>query len=237
MIYSGFSFFLLIFLSTFPFVVQAANTSALFNPEEAMHITQTLNDDLQQIHLEPFTQVRQFKHATQQQQIVPNAQGEYILHRESIVGLSPSARLVGYKKTDDLVRISGKTIPGAFVILIMHSNESIIDVTHADAQGKWNILLSVNTLTAGEHTASIQTIYKDIRSDEHVIAQFVVLGSDTISNTTWIFLLSTSVLIVLLLIIVNVQFHYRRLKQDRLLRTPPVAQQKDDLISVSMQKK
>lgn len=177
--------------------------------------TQTLNvENVQSLKITPVHEERVSSDLVLQDTISPNANGEFILHRKTIVGLDPIAMLDG-KETHDIVQISGKTEPFAFVTLNMRAvNSPRTEVTRANKSGRWQINIAVDFLAAGEHAAYIQTELNGVKSDEIVVAKFVVVARDTVSNSTWLFIGLITVAIMLLLVATTLQIRLNRKTMD-----------------------
>lgn len=178
--------------------------------------TQTLNvQNVQSLKITPVHEERVSADLTLQETIAPNANGEFVLHRKTIVGLDPISMLDG-KEVHDIVQISGKTEPFAFVTLNMRSTANArTEVTRANQSGRWQMNIAVDFLAAGEHTAYIQTELGQVKSDEIVVAKFVVVARDTVSNSTWLFIGLITVAIMLLLIATTLQIRLNRQTMDK----------------------
>lgn len=170
--------------------------------------TQELNkQNIKTLRVVPIRQERVSEDLLLQEEIVPNESGEYILRRQTIIGLEPIGFL-SRNDSNDIVQLSGRTEPYAFVTLIMRSETSPrMEVTRANRRGKWEMSISVDFLAPGEHVAYVQTEIDGVQSSELEVARFVVVARDAVSNTTWIFLTLITLAIVLLLLASTLQIH------------------------------
>jgi hypothetical protein len=179
--------------------------------DEGAVTTESLNaQNIKTLKVTPVREERVSTDILLQEKITPNDNGEYILHRQSIIGLEP-IDLFGSSERNDLVQVSGKTEPYAFVTLIMRSEvDPRIEVTRANRSGRWEMRIAVDYLPAGEHTAYIQTALNGVKSNELEVARFVVVARDAVSDTTWIFVSLITFAIILLLIASTLQIHNTR---------------------------
>lgn len=145
-----------------------------------------------------------------------NSLGETILHTREIIGLRPIhlpwSSDDETTETRNTVTFSGVSDPHAVVTVTIRS-EPIVKVTRADAEGKWTMTVPVDALTVGEHTAYLQTESNGVLSDQIEIAKFVVIEEQSISNATWIFIISSVLALVILCIAIVSHVRHQHTKQ------------------------
>lgn len=139
-----------------------------------------------------------------------NADGQIILRNTRTVGLRPT-RFLSFGNTNevDILQISGVSDPFAKITLTIFS-DPIVQVTEADEEGKWKIHVAVSDLPEGQHTAFLKAESQGVESDEIEIARFVVIQDETLSNTSWIFIINSIIAVCVLSILITVKIEHRK---------------------------
>lgn len=202
------------------FAQEAATTTAA--ADTAVTTQQLDAENVQSLKIVPIREERVSDDVVLQDAITPNANGEFVLHRQTIVGLEPMA-MFGGSVRHDVVQVSGQTQPYAFVTLTMHSAQSVrTEVTRATNSGRWEIRIAVDFLAPGEHITYMQTELNGVQSNELQIARFVVVARDSVSNSTWIFISLIAVAIVLLLVASTLQIHQNGMAMEARIGHPVI---------------
>lgn len=185
--------------------------------------TQTLDvENVQSLRITPIHEERVSDDVVLQDVIDRNANGEFVLHRQTIIGLEPMT-IFGATIAHDIVRVSGQTQPYAFVTLTMRGDsDARTEVTRATKNGRWEIRIAVDFLSPGEHITYLQTELNGVRSNELQIAKFVVVTRDSVSNSTWIFVSLITFAIILLLIASTLQIRQNRMAMEEHTKEPLV---------------
>jgi len=183
--------------------------------------TQSLNaQNRSSLKITPVHEERVTSDIILQDTITPTATGEFVLRRKSIIGLDPLTLFDG-TNVQDVVQMSGRTEPYAFVTLHMRAeNNPHTEVTRANKNGRWQIIIAVDFLTPGEHTASIQTSVNGIHSDEMEVGRFTVEAHDSVSNSTWVFIGCIGLAILLLLVATTLQIRQQRKAVEQAMQDP-----------------
>jgi hypothetical protein len=179
-------------------------------------------ENAQSLRITPIREERVSDDVVLQSEISPNVNGEFVLRRQTIVGLQPMT-VLGGKVTHDIVAVTGQTEPYAFVTLIMRSGENArTEVTRATKNGRWEIRIAVDFLASGEHTTYLQTELNGVHSNELQIAKFVVVARDSVSNSTWIFIALITLAILLLLVASTLQIRQNRMAMEEQVGEPVI---------------
>lgn len=163
-------------------------------------IDRTLQD-----HILPFVSVS----AEQDGQFITQttSDGAMLVNTYHAVGLESAAD----QSNTGLIHFSGTGVPERAMIRILVPDQQIVRATLADATGYWEVTIPTESLTAGQHAAYIQTMYQGNASRQELIAQFTVQARETLTQASWIFLFSTAIAIVCLLLAITLQLRHNML--------------------------
>lgn len=208
--------------------VQAAET---ITGQGAVQIKEDLTADLSRsLRIQPVQEFYSVDGAVTRRPVPPAANGDYVLHKRSIIGLQP-IRGLGPKPSTDVIDISGESDPYTKVRLSIRSvGEPIVIEAEADDSGDWSMSVVVDALPSGNLMAYIQTESRGAFSDELIIAEFTVVDVQEVSNTTWLFLIVAGFGVLFILIGVNIWFLFKR--KNRHYTPPPAAQVSDEVATV-----
>ncbi len=156
-----------------------------------------------------------------QQEIIPNMsvqakQNDIVIAQKEVVNNTVRLNTIQYigldsfleKDQETVIYFSGEALQPGTAVTILIPNSYIRTSTTANIDGVWSVEVPVDELDHGMYEAYVQTIYNGVRSDEEVVAQFEVTQEEALSNSTWIFLLSTGIAIVSLLFAITLQLRH-----------------------------
>lgn len=144
--------------------------------------------------------------ALQHNQVVSEmtASGETVIHQVHYTGLDSFSEPDNTEQLD----VQGNNLPSGTVVTLTIPEAKMIQSVTTDSNGHWQILLPMAALPAGKHTVYMTTSDTMMAGESVAIAQFTVHTTQALSQATWIFLLSTFIAIVSLLIVITIQLHY-----------------------------
>ncbi len=139
-----------------------------------------------------------------------DAQGRFVVTRTSISGLPTYDFLPSLFVNNKIqwIKLSGSSDPYATAAVTVHSSP-LVKVARADETGEWTMLISVEALDEGEHTAYLQTEAQGVSSDQAQIARFVVVEETRLSNTTWMFIINAGIIMLVLIVVFGLQVSRR----------------------------
>lgn len=105
---------------------------------------------------------------------------------------------------------SGSNAPDNVVISVSFPNDDLVRST-TSTDGEWKIAIPVDLLSPGEQGAYVSTKQATMQSADHQVAEFMINSNQSISDTTWLFMFSTVVAIVCLLLAVTLQLRHNML--------------------------
>jgi hypothetical protein len=185
------------------FALAVALTVAWAHPVSAADPTRAeLNQQIETtLAIEPIMESRDADGNVTQTPIAPQSDGSFELRKRILIGLDPIYSF-GYQEQVDVVVFSGQGTPEMTVRLTVAS-AGIAKQTTVNADGHWRLVLLVDDLPAGEHEATIQTRMGEVESDPLIVAEFLVLTQDAVSNTTWLFIMILGLALILSLVVIN----------------------------------
>lgn len=105
---------------------------------------------------------------------------------------------------------SGSNAPDNVVINVSFPNDNLVRST-TSTDGKWKIAIPVDLLSPGVQGAYVSTKQTTMQSADHQVAEFMINSNQSLSDTTWLFMFSTVVAIVCLLLAVTLQLRHNML--------------------------
>jgi len=144
--------------------------------------------------------------ALQNQQVVSTmtADGATVINQVQYTGLE------SFSEPNDTTELSfqGDSLPSGTLVTITIPEAQLAATAMVSAAGHWQVTLPTTTLPAGKHTVYMTTSDATTTSASLAVAQFTVHTTQALSQSTWIFLLSTFIAIVCLLLAITIQLHY-----------------------------
>lgn len=131
------------------------------------------------------------------------ADGQTIINQVQYTGLESLSQ----STTTDL-RFQGDSLPADTTVTIAIPESSLAKTVVTAADGTWEVELPATELPAGEHTAYMTTNDSTSMSDSVAVAEFTVHKTEALTQSTWVFLLSTFIAIVSLLLAITIQLRY-----------------------------
>lgn len=168
-------------------------------------VTGDINDTLQERIL-PFVLVT----AEQDGQVVTQttSDGAMLVSMPHAVGLESAID----QPNPGMINFSGTGAPDKAMIRILIPDQNVVRATMTDATGHWEVSIPTELLTPGQHAAYIQAMHQGNVSNQELIAQFTVQARETLTQASWIFLFTTGITIVCLLLAITLQLRHNMLK-------------------------
>lgn len=168
-------------------------------------VTRDINDTLQERIL-PFVLVT----AEQDGQVITQttSDGAMLVSMPHAVGLESAID----QPNPGIIHFSGTGAPDKAMIRILIPDQNVVRATMSDATGHWEVSIPTETLTPGQHAAYIQAMYQGNVSNKELIAQFTVQARETITQASWIFLFTTGITMLCLLLAITLQLRHNMLK-------------------------
>lgn len=179
--------------------------------------TEALNKwNTETIQVIPFVELES-ENVKSTRQLRPDEEGNFYISKDTIIGLEASPELIGYEEKKTIIQFSGETEHGATVHILSKQNveEEILHDAVADDNGKWEVQVEVEELVAGTQQLFVRTEMGDVQSDDFLVASFDISENQTISNTTWMTILTIGGIIILLLVLLNIIVFYRDWKSSK----------------------
>lgn len=131
------------------------------------------------------------------------ASGEILVTEHHYIGLDESSEPINTE-----IRFSGVNAEPSTEVIISIPDADIEHVVQVAPGGTWELSVPTALLPVGRRYATIQYKSGEMLSDTLTVAEFEVLSAESLSSSTWLFLLSTSTAIVALLLAITMQLRY-----------------------------
>lgn len=131
------------------------------------------------------------------------ANGETLVTEHRYIGLDESSEPINTE-----IRFSGVNAEPKTEVIVSIPNANIKRIVQVADSGTWELSLPTARLPAGRRYATVQYKSGEVLSDSLTIAEFEVRSAESLSSSTWLFLLSTSTAIVALLLAITMQLRY-----------------------------
>lgn len=80
---------------------------------------------------------------------------------------------------DDVVIVSGKTVPGALATATVNSNQPVVVSATADSSGSYQLSIPANTLVVGSYSLVVRAIYNGVISSPSFTLSFIRTAKST----------------------------------------------------------
>ncbi|MBI2415968.1 MAG: hypothetical protein HYV33_04915 [Candidatus Kerfeldbacteria bacterium] len=153
-------------------------------------------------------------------QALPNITVQALQDNEPIVSTSTDGAIVvqttqsiGLESFSEppmnpVIQFSGNQAEPGSVIRVFFRDLPVAKTSIVATDGSWLIDFEADRLTDGNHTAAVEVITEAGVSDAQTVASFTVNRAQTLSDATWLFLLTTAVAIICLLLAVTIQLRH-----------------------------
>lgn len=131
------------------------------------------------------------------------ASGETLVTEHRYIGLDESSEPINTE-----IRFTGVNAEPSTEVIITIPDADIEQVAQVAASGTWELSVPTALLPAGQRYATVQYKSGETLSDSLTVAEFNVHSAESLSSSTWLFLLSTSTAIVALLLAITMQLRY-----------------------------
>ncbi|EKD76082.1 MAG: hypothetical protein ACD_43C00230G0002 [uncultured bacterium] len=133
--------------------------------------------------------------------ITPN--GETLVTEHRYIGLDETTERVNTE-----IRFTGINADPGITVVVDIPDADIEQTTQATATGTWELSVPTTLLPVGHRYATVQYKAGDTFSAPLTVAEFEVKSAESLSSSTWLFLLSTTTAIVALLLAITIQLRY-----------------------------
>lgn len=130
-------------------------------------------------------------------------------------------KYIGLNSTADqpnvLVNFVGTHALPHTIMTVRFATDNIVRSTVVDEEGQWEINVPLDTLYYPSQSAYLMASQGQIASQAYVVGQFDIRRSESLSQDTWMFLLSALIAIVTLLLAVTIQVRHNMKPQPGML--------------------
>ena len=123
-----------------------------------------------------------------------------IFHKPSAVASNGEMQFTGQIPAEQI-----KNLP-AYASLIIYS-QPIVQIAQADENGRWTIIVPLEMLPPGQHTAYVQTEVNGVKSDQVELVKFAVDEKVKLSKTAWLVIINILFALVILISLIIRQLY------------------------------
>lgn len=131
------------------------------------------------------------------------ANGETLVTEHRYIGLDESTEPINTE-----IRFAGVNAEPDTEVVISIPDADIEQIAMVSNAGTWELSVPTALLPIGQRYATVRYKSGEELSDPLTVAEFEVRSAESLSSSTWLFLLSTSTAIVALLLAITLQLRY-----------------------------